>query len=151
MSRKYLLLLVFPLGYAASYLATGYYAVYHLDWWDLKFGSPAGNLAFGRELLPYFAAVASVSHVTGLAVSWRRLRTASAWRIAVVELAAGVLSDFIPFGYNVATRDLSPQHPWAGADQAVALGLLFIGPALIAWTAWRVGSNSGRSEPAVAA
>ena len=149
MLRKYLFLLAFPLGYAAAFLASSYYAVYHLDWWDVKFGGPAGNLEVGRELLPYFAMVATVSHLGGLAASWTRVRVATAWRIAVLEFMGGVLTDFLPFLYSVATRDLSPRHPWAGVDQGIALGLILLGPAVITWIVWWLAST-GRQAARVA-
>lgn len=143
LQRKHLFILAFPLGYAASFLATSYYAVYHLDWWDVKFADPAGNFEISRRLLPYFTVVATLSHLGGLAASRQWLRVAPSWRIAGLGLVAGVVVNVLRFLHSVATRDLPPRHPWTGVHEAVALGLIFLGPAVITWLVWWL-ANIGR-------
>jgi hypothetical protein len=140
----WLSLLAFAATYAAAFEASDWISVYVLDWWDPKFGNRQGNLQFGREIMPLFVIVSTLSFAVGAAAFWGRLRKAATSRVLLTGIVAAILAEGLLFGFGLATRR-------SAGDQLVrfcGFALLFGSPALFGAASFLITSSgrTGRSD-----
>lgn len=124
-------LAVFALSYGLAADASSWFSIYRLHSWDTKFGSPAGNLAFAREVLPLFVVIGLLSHLAGLLSQWRWLADARLTAVAGVAAGVGVLAVAIWAALALLTAGVPTRSAWNGIVNATTLFWLLFGPGLL--------------------
>jgi hypothetical protein len=132
---------VFLTAYAAVWEAQNWIGVYWLDWWDPKFGSKQGNIAFGHEIMPLFLLAALVSWTIGTSIHWRWIRHARTADVALANAIAGIVSAAAPFWFSVALRNAPPNRMITTAS----LTLVLAGPAFFTASAIGLARRRARS------
>jgi hypothetical protein len=139
--RSALAVMSFLAAYTAEYEAQNWIGVYWLDWWDPKFGSKEGTIAFGNEILPFFLSAAMVSWTIGTIFVTRSMLAASTARVVYGNAMAGILAAAVPFCLSVAARD---QPALEFPARLAVLAITLAGPGLFVAVIFRRSSAAVR-------
>jgi len=135
-----LVVLTFLVVYAGTAALANRVSVYWLDFWDPKFRDQVGNVAVADEVLPVFAAIATLVFLAGLAVQ-RAALARKAPTVAEAALCAGIAG-----GLLLA----EPGLRYLGAPRSIAgvagMAAFWAGPAVVATVVPWVFSRWGQAR-----